>query len=238
MDEFDPLAPQFIPTARRPLLGMTVLVVEDSRYASEAMRLMCLRSGARIRRADCLRSARRHLQVYRPTLMLIDLGLPDGSGLELIEEMDRACPRIPAILGTSGDDTQRSLAIAAGADGFLAKPVQNVGVFQQLVLAALPREQAPAGPCGVNTDVVNPDPLAFRDDMTHIASLLDDQPMGAKLDYVAQFLASVARVAQDAALADAAADVARASARGRMDQARVARLAGMVHERLQEKVAI
>lgn len=51
------------PTAARPLLGLTVLVVEYSRYAYEAMRLLCLRSGARIRRADCIRSAHRHLQV-------------------------------------------------------------------------------------------------------------------------------------------------------------------------------
>ena len=75
------------PTADRPLLGLTVLVIEDSRDACEAMRLLCLRSGARIRRADCMRAARRHLQVYRPSVVIADLGLRDGNGIDLIQEL-------------------------------------------------------------------------------------------------------------------------------------------------------
>ena len=83
MDDETRLGSMPRPNSRRPLLGLTVLVVEDSRYACDAMRLMCLRSGARIRRADCLASARRHLQVYRPSVIIVDLGLPDGSGADL-----------------------------------------------------------------------------------------------------------------------------------------------------------
>src|SRR6056297_2914004 len=109
------------PTADRPLLGLTVLVVEDSRFASEAMRLLCLRSGARIRRADCIASAERHLNVYRPSVASVDLGLPDGSGLELLERMHAMQPRVPILLGTSGAEREAAAraAGAAGADGFL-----------------------------------------------------------------------------------------------------------------------
>ena len=147
MDDTDPFAaPHHTPTATRPLLGLTILVVEDSRFASEAMRLLCLRSGARIRRADCLKSARRHLQVYRPSVVIIDLGLPDGSGVDLITELGEKSPRVSVILGTSGDDFGEESAIAAGADGFLSKPVTSLASFQQTLLALLPEGQQLAGP--------------------------------------------------------------------------------------------
>ena len=134
MDTQDTLQPQVRPTASRPLLGMTILVVEDSRFTCETLRLMCLRSGARIRRADCLASARRHLQVYRPSAAVIDMGLPDGSGLDLIAELSRATPRVGVIIGLSGDDRAETEALAAGADGFLGKPLDSLAQFQETVL--------------------------------------------------------------------------------------------------------
>ena len=93
------------PTAERPLLGQTLLVVEDSRFACEALRLICQRSGARIRRADSLASASRHLCTYRPGIVVVDVGLPDGSGLDLIRTLANTDPRIPLIMAMSGDDT-------------------------------------------------------------------------------------------------------------------------------------
>src|SRR6056297_3042819 len=139
----DAFSPQRPPTARRPLLRMTILVVEDSRYACEALRLMCLRSGARIRRADCLTSARRHLQVYRPSAVIVDHGLPDGSGLELIAELHAARPRVGILMGMSGDGTGASAAKAAGADGFLDKPIASLATFQHAILEHMPSDLQP-----------------------------------------------------------------------------------------------
>jgi CheY-like chemotaxis protein len=217
------------PLPGRPLAGLTVLVVEDSRYASEAMRLLCLRSGARIRRADCLRSARRHLQTYRPAVAIVDLGLPDGSGCEFIADIARLRPRVPAVLAASGDTTLAGAALAAGADGFLAKPVESLAAFQTAVLKALPRAwSAGAGRPDRDAEPLEPDPLALREDLAHADELLgaagatDD---GARA-YLAQFLSGLALSAHDRPLADAAQDFARDHRLG------LPRLADLVRSRL------
>ncbi|MDG4648573.1 response regulator [Roseibacterium sp. SDUM158017] len=192
------------PTAARPLLGLTVLVVEDSRFSSEAVRLMCLRSGARIRRADCVASARRHLNVYRPSVAIVDLGLPDGSGLDLLAQMHRARPRVPILLGTSGaerEEAARSCA-EAGADGFLPKPVSSLAAFQSAILEHLPEALRPNGPRDADISDVRPDPVALREDLAHAMHLLamDAPPLG----YLRRFLLGLARTASDGLLERAA----------------------------------
>ena len=226
------------PTTRRPLLGLTILVIEDSRYACEAMRLLCLRSGARIRRADCLKSARRHLQVYRPSVLIVDLGLPDGSGVDLIEEAVAATPRVGVVLGTSGDDTGHDAALAAGADGFLAKPVNSLATFQQAILSKLPEDRQPVGATDLPDEVIHPDLLAFQDDMAHVADVLNVSQEDKMLNYVAQFLGGVARSVGDNSLAEAASGLTTALSTGRPVTAEAARIAGLVQDRLNQKLAI
>lgn len=200
LEDLTALGPRPKPNAQRPLLGMTVLVVEDSRYASEALRLLCLRSGARIRRADCLSAAERHLTVYRPTVAIVDLGLPDGSGLDLIQQLDVARPRVPVLLGTSGADRQEAEAavIAAGGDGFLAKPMQSLAAFQALILSHLPGDLHPKRPRPADLGSVQPDELALREDLIHALELLQSErpPIG----YLRKFLLGVARASDDHAL--------------------------------------
>jgi CheY-like chemotaxis protein len=190
--------------ASRPLDGLTVLLVEDSRHAAESVRLLCLRSGARIRRADCLRSARRHLACYRPTVAIVDVGLPDGSGLKLIGDLDAARPRIPAVLAISGDDTRAAAALGAGADGFLEKPVRGIAAFQHAILSRLPAESRPAGPLRAVVDgLVDPDPGTYAQDLAAAARLLDSGDSAAR-PYALQLIASAAASAGDAGLAGVA----------------------------------
>lgn len=220
------------PTADRPLMGQTVLVVEDSRFACEALRLLCLHSGARIRRADSLQSAARHLAVYRPSVVVVDLGLPDGSGETLLCELARAQPRVAVILAISGDDGRRDAALQAGADDFLPKPLASLAAFQGAVLAHLPPEAHPPSPRGVPEGSVTPDRIAFRDDLHHAARMLSAAPDGATLDYAAQFLGGLAVSAHDAALEEAAAGLRSSRRSGEGVQAALHLLERVIHARL------
>jgi len=145
MDEFSSI----VSTRTRPvkcLMGVTILLVEDSRSSSEAMRMMASASGARVRRADSLTAAKRHLGAFRPTIALIDLGLPDGSGLDLIkliaEHDDHDMP-VVAMSGADPEDAERA-ATEAGAVAFLEKPIKGLSVFQSTLLTHLPGRAADA----------------------------------------------------------------------------------------------
>lgn len=225
-------------TPDRPLQGKTVLVVEDSRYASEAIRLLCLRSGARIRRADCLASAHRHLRVYRPTIVIVDMGLPDGSGADLIRELAVEPCRIPVLIAISGDDGAHSAAMKAGANRFMLKPLESLAVFQQTVLDLLPKGEGPTGLRAVPSDVVHPDEIALQDDLNHMAEIMRDNPNIEDIGYIAQFIGGVARSAHDEKLRNAADELARAGKGGDDLRRRYDRVAGLVQDRLSEKRAL
>lgn len=231
----DPIESYFTrrpPTADQPLLGLTLLLVEDSRFAAEGFRLLCLRSGARIRRADSLASARRHLGVYRPSAVLIDVGLPDGSGTHLIAELARAQPRVDAIIGISGDPDVERMALDAGADGFIAKPITSIAAFQTAVLAHLPDHRQPPGPRALPVGLVTPDPFAFREDIAHAAEVLAVNADPAAIDYVTQFLGTVARSAGDRGLIDAVGHLADARSGGAPGEAAMVALSSALRERL------
>jgi CheY-like chemotaxis protein len=222
----DPLPPRRA-SAAQPLLGVTLLVVEDSRLACEGLRLLAGRSGARLRRADSLESAERHLRAWRPGAVILDLHLPDGSGLDLLARLAAARPRIPAILATSGDPALEGAARRAGADGFLPKPVLSLSQFQAALLARLPAGR----PVPLSPECVAPDPAALRDDLAAARALIGRADRTA---YLTGFLRGVARSAGDTPLSDAVEAVAARPA----SRSALARLARLIEGRLDAAPAL
>ncbi len=219
----DPMIPQTAPHGSRlPLQGLSLLIVDDSRFTCDALRLILQRAGARLRRAESLEIARLHLAFRRPDLAIVDLGLPDGRGEDLIAEL--AAEGFP-VLGLSGDPDGREAALDAGATEFLEKPLGSaaalVRLIRQLVTGAGPVEkpddaQAPPG-----------DPMALRDDLARAATLVTAP---GDPTYAKAFLRSLARAAGDTALEAAVQDMRTAFDRAklaRMIEDRVAALSSM-----------
>lgn len=79
--------------------------------------------GIRLSAVDSLKEARAWLASHpAPELALIDLGLPDGSGTELIAELNRSSPQTLCIVASIFDDDQHLFpALRAGAQGYLLK---------------------------------------------------------------------------------------------------------------------
>ncbi len=214
----DPHVPQIPPHAvgRLPLQGLSLLIVDDSRFTCDALRLILHRAGARLRRAESLEIARLHLAFCRPDLAIVDLGLPDGRGEDLIAEL--SAEGFP-VLGLSGDPDGREIAMDAGAADFLEKPLGSVAglvrLIRQLVTGAGPVEKGedPPAPTG--------DLMALRDDLTRAATLIIAPGDPA---YAKSFLRSLARAAGDTALEAAVQDTHTS-----FDRARLAR---MIDDRL------
>lgn len=196
------------PTQRLPngalsqphLRGGTLLLVEDSRVSSESIRLMFRGAGGRLRRAETLQGARRHLSLYTPDAVLIDLGLPDGSGLDLIAEIDRKRPRVPLIIAISGQPEKECAALAAGADRFLAKPFASIRAFRQQLAPVFFQFRHDQ-----DADHAAPsDTTALRDDLYLALDLLTGQLRPGQRVYALQFITGLARSLGDTGLADAA----------------------------------
>lgn len=102
----------------------SVLVVEDDastrEYFADALRGEP--GGCEVRTAASLRAGADALAEAVPDVLLVDLGLPDGSGLDLIRNARTSAPELLALVITVfGDEQSVISAIEAGARGYLLK---------------------------------------------------------------------------------------------------------------------
>ncbi len=99
-----------------------ILLVEDDERIRNYIRTTLNSVGYTVLEASTVTMARTLAASYAPALMLLDLGLPDGDGVELIEGM-RKWTQMPVIVVSARDhERDKVAALDAGADDYVTKP--------------------------------------------------------------------------------------------------------------------
>jgi DNA-binding response OmpR family regulator len=102
---------------------MRLLIVEDEARIAELVRNGLSRAGFTVDGAATAADARAALELGSYDAAILDLGLPDGDGLEVLVHARRAGQTIPFLLLTARDTVDdRVLGLNAGADDYLIKP--------------------------------------------------------------------------------------------------------------------
>ncbi|MEK7824318.1 MAG: sigma-54 dependent transcriptional regulator, partial [Candidatus Eisenbacteria bacterium] len=103
-----------------------ILVVDDQDSIRHFVSKALEDAGYTVRTAESVRETRQAIEQDMPDLMLLDLKLPDGTGLELLREIKRLQPEVPIILMTAFGEVETAVeAMSAGAYWFVKKPFQN-----------------------------------------------------------------------------------------------------------------
>jgi two-component system response regulator AtoC len=119
-------------------MSATVLIVDDQPTIRKSLRHLLERKGYRACEADSGAAAVQTAQAEEPEVILLDLKLPDGDGLEILERLQGVCPEAAVILLTGHGSVEIAVtAIKKGAEDFLEKDPASLEVTELRVEKAL-----------------------------------------------------------------------------------------------------
>lgn len=120
---------------------INVLIVEDELAISRFLRTALEGDGLRVYDAGTLQRGLIEAATRKPDLVILDLGLPDGDGIDFIREV-RQWSQMPIIvLSARTEESDKIAALDAGADDYLSKPF-GIGELQARLRVALRRHSA------------------------------------------------------------------------------------------------
>jgi two-component system KDP operon response regulator KdpE len=99
-----------------------VLVVEDEPGIRQVLRVLLEAEGYRVVEADTAARGEREARTHKPDVLIVDLGLPDGSGLDVIRSVRSWSPVPVVVLSARAMEAQKVIALDAGADDYVTKP--------------------------------------------------------------------------------------------------------------------
>jgi two-component system KDP operon response regulator KdpE len=127
--------------------GAHVLVVDDEPQILRGLKVVLRSAGFQVAQAASKREALDAVAVRPPDVMILDLVLPDGSGVEVCEEVRRWSALPIIVLSAVGDEREKVRALDAGADDYVTKPF-GTDELTARIRAALRRRDVGDGGAG------------------------------------------------------------------------------------------
>ncbi|RBC00988.1 response regulator [Pseudomonas sp. MWU12-2115] len=116
-----------------------VLIIEDEKEIRRFVRMALQAEGLEVHEADTFHRGLVDAGTRRPDLIVLDLGLPDGDGIDLIRDVRNWSPVPIIVLSARGAESDKILALDTGADDYLVKPF-GTGELLARVRALLRRQ--------------------------------------------------------------------------------------------------
>ncbi len=117
---------------------MSILIVDDNtKLLSKIVRSLSL-ANHQVRSASSIAEARELLKIHPPKVLCLDLQLPDGNGMDLLDEIRQSDTEMPVVIISGHHSSEnRAKAESLGASGFLAKPfaLSDLHVLLESLLA-------------------------------------------------------------------------------------------------------
>lgn len=107
------------------MAGMKILLIEDDMDLGNGIRIALADQGMDVMWVRQLADAQRQLEQRGFDLLLLDLGLPDGNGMDLVASLRRGREGVPILILSARDAlSDRLLGLDSGADDYLVKPFE------------------------------------------------------------------------------------------------------------------
>ncbi len=126
-----------------------ILIVEDDAHIRRLLRATMQRAGHDVAEAADARQALSLLDIEKPDVVLLDLGLPDRDGLELIGPFRQRSAATLIVVSARDDSTEKVAALDLGADDYLTKPFDTEELLAR-IRAALRHKRAEAADEGAS----------------------------------------------------------------------------------------
>ena len=123
------------------MTGARILVVDDEQQILRALRTGLRGAGYEVETAETVEKALAAAAMRPPEAVILDLVLPDGTGIDVCRELRKWSPAPVILLSAVGEEREKVAALDAGADDYVTKPV---GLDELLArLRAVLRRTAP-----------------------------------------------------------------------------------------------